>query len=118
MISKHFTSEEFVCSCCGELKVDKQLLNTLEIIRNHFDTPMVVTCGYRCKLHNKEVGGVKNSLHLIGFASDFYFKGLSINDTIGEMQELHSKIKWGGLGIYKNKHFYHVDIGKYRAWEG
>ena len=42
----------------------------LNYARSIANIPFVVTSGYRCEQHNKEVDGVENSAHTRGFAAD------------------------------------------------
>ena len=42
----------------------------LDPIREVWGEPIVVSSGYRCKLLNALVGGVKNSHHILGCAAD------------------------------------------------
>lgn len=44
--------------------------NVLDPVRAAFGKPIKVNGGYRCEKHNKEVGGAKNSQHLLGQAAD------------------------------------------------
>ena len=41
-----------------------------EPIRNHFNKPIHVSSGYRCKQLNSAIGGAKNSQHTVGQAID------------------------------------------------
>jgi zinc D-Ala-D-Ala carboxypeptidase len=42
----------------------------LQNIRYAYGKPMHVNSGYRCSVHNAEVGGKPDSAHLRGFAAD------------------------------------------------
>lgn len=48
------------------------LLQFLDSFRDFVATPIIITSGYRDVEHNKKVGGVWNSQHLLGQAIDFY----------------------------------------------
>ena len=76
-LSPHFCKVEFACKCCGEVKVNRKLLITLEKLRLRVGVPIIITSGYRCPKHNKEVGGVSNSQHLYGNAIDIKIKTYS-----------------------------------------
>jgi hypothetical protein len=76
-IMKHFTEKEFRCKCCGSVGSPqtaaniKALVNVvLDPTREKLGKPIVVNSGYRCQKHNLEVGGVKNSQHMVGEAAD------------------------------------------------
>lgn len=87
----------------------KELAQQLEVLRDHFKKPILISSGYRSPAHNKAVKGEPNSLHLTGQAADFKIKGLTpiqIFDTIERLIE-EGKMKEGGLGLYKT--FVHYD---------
>ena len=69
-----FKLSEFICPCCGACEMDKEFLWKLQRCRSIAGIPFKITSGFRCKKHNKEVGGVEESEHLIGRAADIYVK--------------------------------------------
>ena len=81
---KHFKKSEFACKCgCGFENIDLKLITLLEQIRSHFgDKPVHVTSGCRCANHNKNVGGVQGSRHVLGKASDIYIDNVSATDLL------------------------------------
>src|SRR5574344_902021 len=86
---KHFKQSEFTCKDgCGYDDIDLRLVKILDQIRDHFNSPVIVTSGCRCKKHNAEVGGVQESRHVLGKASDIYVIGISINDLLTYTKEL------------------------------
>lgn len=87
----------------------KELAQQLEVLRNHFKKPILISSGYRSPAHNKAAKGEPNSLHLTGHAADFKISGViprQIFDTIERLIE-EGKMKEGGLGLYKT--FVHYD---------
>lgn len=103
-ISPHFSEKEFACKCCGEVKVDIQLVERLEQLREYLGVrPIIITSGYRCPKHNKEVGGAPNSYHLLGKAADIRVRGLD-----GPTLARKAKLFFGGIGIAED--WAHVDI--------
>ena len=61
----HFKSFEFECKCgCGENRADRRFLWKLNQTRDEAGIPFKVVSGCRCKQHNKDVGGARNSDHL------------------------------------------------------
>ena len=73
---KWFKEKEFACKCCGQLpplareNVKALVSEVLDPVREKLGMPIVVNSGYRCEKHNKDVGGVRNSQHLVGEAAD------------------------------------------------
>lgn len=82
-LSKHFRKSEFKCKCGGKYcggypaAIDSNLIRILEGLRTHYDRPVTITSGLRCKKHNKVVGGATNSAHKKGKAADIYIAGVS-----------------------------------------
>lgn len=69
----YFKKHEFECKCrfCDlDVVMDKRLLVALDRMRRRFGKPIVINSGIRCPDHNADEGGVKNSSHLTGKASD------------------------------------------------
>jgi len=69
-LSEHFTVEEMQCPTTGELKLEGDFLEQLEILRVEYGAPMVVTSGCRTIEHNdkliaKGYPASKGSLHMI-----------------------------------------------------
>jgi len=105
-LSAFFDREEFACKCgCGLATVDSQLLQVLEGIRSHYRRPVVITSGHRCKKHNSEVGGGKNSYHLQGRAADIKVVGVESAEVYEYVCATH-KDKYGFI-LYDT--FVHVD---------
>ena len=68
-LSTNFKSTEFDChgsGCCSSTKVDEKLVPYLQKIRDHFGKPVNINSGYRCKIHNTNVGGASKSNHMNG----------------------------------------------------
>lgn len=108
-ISKNFKDTEFKCPCCNTIKYDDELIDKLQILRNIFGKPIIVTSGYRCEKYNKKVGGYIRSNHMTGHAADI--KPYNQKD-LAYLRELADKVFYkGGLGKYKT--FIHVDTKHY-----
>ena len=107
MISKNFHRSEFKCKCgkCDCDTVDAELLEILEKIRTHFDSPVHITSGHRCHAYNASaaVMGSPNSLHLQGRAADIVVQGVPAE----VVQELCEDLAVPGLGKYAV--FTHID---------
>ena len=112
-LSAHFTRDEFACKCgkCGFDTVDTELLTLLEIIRNHFDSPVHITSGARCAEWNAKQGGYPTSQHLVGKAADIVVENYT-PQQVQDFVEKHTPMR-GGLGRYAD--FTHVDVRDSRA---
>lgn len=112
-LSDHFSAHEFACKDCGLVKVVPELLAGLEILRQLAGLAVVIHDGYRCPEHNRDVGGVGRSEHLLGAAADLDIPPLSLQ----QMYELALKVpqfRNGGIGIYDSR-FIHVDVRNHLA---
>ncbi|RZK79346.1 MAG: hypothetical protein EOO85_03930 [Pedobacter sp.] len=119
--TKNFSSEEFDCKDGTPIpeiyyKNARALALNLQILRDHLNTPIIITgSGYRTLKHNKMVGGAPDSQHLTASAADINATGYTPKDLAVVIETLIKvgKMKQGGMGIYKN--FLHYDIRGIKA---
>jgi uncharacterized protein YcbK (DUF882 family) len=98
-----------------------ELLQNLQIIRDHFQRPIVIISGYRSPERNAAVGGADKSQHLEAKAADIKIAGVPTEEIYNRIDKLISqgKIKQGGLGKYIKSGFVHYDVrGTKARWEG
>lgn len=105
-IGDYFYLNEFQCPCCHTVKLVPYLVWMLDKLRKKINAPIIITSGYRCPKHNKEIGGAKHSYHMEGMAADIYSKKYS-PDELGRYAE---EIGFDTIIIYPEKGFIHVDI--------
>ena len=120
-MTKNFSIGEFECKC-GCVMPDEvlynvvKLVNQLQTIRDVIKTPIQINSAYRCKSHNKAIGGSASSQHILGKAADIvvrsYDPSLEIYPLIEELIN-EGQILQGGLGDYST--FTHYDIRKTKA---
>lgn len=120
-LSEHFDASEFACHHCGALKTNPRLLALLEQLRADCGgLPLHINSGYRCPVHNQNVGGVPNSQHVHGTAADVAVPaGLSFDQFAWYVDRL----PFDGIGFYPDANFIHVDVrnggvGSHITWEG
>jgi uncharacterized protein YcbK (DUF882 family) len=99
--------------------MDLNLYDQLLLIQRSFNTdePIHILSGYRtpetnAKLRSRSTGVAKNSLHIEGRAADLYIPGV----TTKKLQSAALSLKSGGVGVYSNSNFIHVDTGMIRSW--
>ncbi len=115
-LSKNFKSTEFDCKCkyadCKKTLIELNGIVCLQKAREKVGKAIKITSGFRCKTHNKKVGGVSNSLHLKGSAFDLACpKGISLND----FAFICEQAGFNGVLRYDGQNFVHCDLrnGKY-----
>ncbi len=110
---KHFKLDEFRCRHCKKLKLDINLLLKLEELRAKTG-PLIINSGYRCPVHNKNVGGASASQHLRGTAADLRATRMKPSQVYTYADKVFSN---GGVGRYNI--FTHVDVRNGRSrWNG
>ena len=94
---RYFTRDEFACKCkqygkayCNGYPVEpsQKLVKLAEKVRTHFNAPITVSSGIRCKQHNKNQGGVDNSRHTLGTAMDFAVKNKTSAQVLAYVKTL------------------------------
>jgi len=119
-LTKNFSLEEFESKDGSPMPKDvffniQKVANQLQTLRDYICYPIHINSAYRSPRHNKAVGGVKNSYHLLGMAVDIKINGVPpkvIYDAIEFLISEGSMLQ-GGLGLYSN--FVHYDIRKTKA---
>lgn len=120
-LSNNFSSVEFDChgvGCCSETIINPKLVEYVQKIRDHFGKSITVTSGYRCPVHNRNVGGATGSRHSKGDAADIVVQGVAPKDVAKYAESIGVK----GIGLYETSadgHFTHIDTrDKKSFWYG
>lgn len=101
-LSRNLWAHEIHCQgkcCCTESIISKRAVDTFQRIRDDYGGPIYITTaggsGYRCLIHNPDVGGAIGSLHTTGDAMD-----LHATDK-GKLQAAVNKnVTDGEIGVY------------------
>ncbi len=121
---KWFKRSEFRCqgkACgpdgknCGFDTVDYELVEVVDDLREHFGQPATINSGSRCVVHNKSVGGAKNSAHTTGQACDIKIKDVHA-DKVADYLEAKYIGKYG-IGRYLGRTHIDVKSGPARRWD-
>lgn len=119
-LTKNFTQREFRSRDGSKMPLDvleniKELACNLQVLRDFLGESIKVNSGWRSESHNKAIGGVKTSQHVLGKASDICVKDIETDDLYLIIESLieQGEMKEGGLGVYDT--FVHYDIRGNRA---
>ncbi len=118
---ERFRQDEFLCPCCGRVKVSSSLALLLDILRFILAAPLVVTSGYRCSKHNKKVGGADLSRHLIGCAADIACPPGVPFETFHAAAAKVFVPAGGGCLEYRERYFLHLEVPRPMSgwlWDG
>ena len=125
-LTENFSKAEFECRCGCEMPEEvltniKNVAINLQAIRDRFKAPLKINSAYRCVSHNHSIGGVKNSMHVLGKAADIAVDGFNPNEVANMIEnmlrnEFIPSFNIGGLGRYNT--FTHIDTRSYMArWD-
>ncbi|KAA0257221.1 peptidase M15 [Deferribacter autotrophicus] len=101
---EHFSLDEFKCKHCGKVLMKEEFLSMLDKARDLADVPFVITSGYRCEKHNRNVGGTPNSSHIKGYAAD-----IATRNSADRFKIVFGLIMAGFRRIGIGEDFVHVD---------
>ena len=112
--TKNFKASEFACKHCGKNEVSQKLIDMCQKIRDAVNAPIRINSGYRCPVHNANVGGVKGSNHTKGLAADLSSSvgAQKLFDTIKSLYNAGTLPELGYCILYQRKNFVHADIVK------
>jgi|TARA_Y100000310_G_scaffold343106_2_gene449224 uncharacterized protein YcbK (DUF882 family) len=110
----NFTMTEFACPCCDSNMQMPSFIERLQLLRTSYGKSITVNSGYRCEVHNREVGGVANSAHLQGHAVDFTVPGGDVYQII----KLAYRDGFTGIGVraHGDRRMVHLDDLLYGEW--
>lgn len=122
-LSAHFNAKEFRCKCGNEHEtlISTELIEKLEKLYEKMDcSKIIVTSGYRCTAHDKNVGGNGTGQHTKGNAADICCYGQD-NQPISSKTVCCKAQDIGFIGIANINTSYqytHVDVRTGSKWYG
>ena len=84
----------------------RDLLIGIDSMAAYLQASPVFISTKRTPEENARAGGAKDSEHLRGEAADIFFPG----KTLGEMYAAAERASFGGIGVYPENNFVHVDV--------
>jgi uncharacterized protein YcbK (DUF882 family) len=101
--------------------LDPQLIKLIDALGEHFGRhrELIVISGYRSPEYNalrtrQSKGVARESLHMQGKAVDIRVEGI----TITALHRYLTRLRAGGVGLYPDSNFVHMDVGPVRSWQG
>ena len=122
-LSPHFNVQEFKCKCGKEheILIAEELITNLEKLYSALNcSKIIVTSGYRCTTHDRNVGGNGTGQHTKGNAADICCYGqdgqsISSKTVCCKAQD----IGFTGIANINEKYIYtHVDVRTNSKWYG
>lgn len=104
---QHFDLDEFACPCCGRNNISHPFVGLLDQARELAGVPFRVSSGYRCQAHNRQVGGVRDSEHLIGLGAD-----ILTADSEARFIVVSAALQVGIRRIGLNGQFVHLGVSR------
>ena len=93
--------------CCGGLLMIQPItIRRLLDFEKYIQRKLFPTNAYRCKIHNRAIGGLWNSLHCYGLAIDI--RTPDNIDIEGYVEAAHRF--FGGVKIYPKKKITHLQV--------
>ena len=111
-LTRDFSRREFACkglNCCGaSAPVHPALVWGLQELRDKVGAPLKISSGFRCRKHNREVGGSVESQHTLGLAADVLIPEGWTAERLVDLAETIEVFRAGGIGTYST--WIHVDV--------
>lgn len=122
-ISAHFNAVEFRCKCGREhdFEVNPKLVELLEKLYEALNcSKIIVTSGYRCEAHDKNVGGSGTGQHTLGNAADICCYGQDGQPISSKVVCCKAQdIGFTGIANITAAYIYtHVDVRQNGKWYG
>ncbi len=122
-LSTYFNVQEFKCKCGGnhDILISSELVAKLEELRTALNcSKIIITSGYRCSNHDKNVGGSGTGQHVNGTAVDCicYDKN---NEPVSSkiVSCVAQDLGFGGIAnITSSYTVTHLDVRESNIWKG
>lgn len=116
----NFSREEFECSATGFCDMDPEFMEQMQILREIYGKPMVITSGYRDAIeHPIEANKTRPGAHAYGVAADIKVAYSDAHELLHCAIELNV---FNGIGIAQkgdpDKRFIHLDMATSEMLDG
>lgn len=122
-LSPHFNVQEFPCKCGNshDILISSELIDKLEQLYTVLNcSKIIVTSGYRCPTHDKNVGGTSTGQHTKGTAADICCYGQDGKPISSKLVCCKAQdIGFTGIANIDSSYQYtHVDVRTSYPWYG
>jgi len=112
----HFKPVEIADKGTGEIAVNIEALDALDMFRSLIGGPVSVSSAYRSAYHNARVGGAPLSSHTLKGSNGPSAFDIKLQGRDKELiHRCAEKAGFRGFGMRYNT-FVHIDMGKKRQW--
>ncbi|WP_291812793.1 D-Ala-D-Ala carboxypeptidase family metallohydrolase [Limnobacter sp.] len=116
----NFSRKEFECSATGFCDMDPEFMEQMQILREIYGKPMVITSGYRDAIeHPIEANKTRPGAHAYGVAADIKVAYSDAHELLHCAIELNV---FNGIGIAQkgdpDKRFIHLDMATSEMLDG
>lgn len=106
----YFTDKELQCKCgCGQNYMNTSFMYALDVLRERYGKPIVLSSAYRCPEYNDKVSSTgRTGPHTTGKAVDIVCRGTDAY----EIMHLAFEIGFSGIGVSQkgDSRFLHLDM--------
>lgn len=112
----YFKPLEIACQGTGEIAVNDDALDALDMFRSLIGGPVTVSSAYRSAYHNARVGGAPLSSHTLRGAHGPCAFDIKLNGRDKDLiRRCAEKAGFTGFGM-NYQTFVHIDMAKKRIW--
>lgn len=110
-LSDNLNQKEIDCRCdrkeCHQTLIHEDVIQAFQATRDEYGYRLIVTSGFRCQDHNRDVHGSPSSFHTSGMAIDL---------TAENIHELHdiAKRHFDTVILYEKQNFIHCHLDRRR----
>lgn len=112
----HFQPVEIACQGTGEIAVNAEALDALDMFRSLIGGPVSVSSAYRSAYHNSRVGGAPLSSHTLRGSNGPSAFDIKLQGRDKEViRRCAEQAGFRGFGM-RYQTFVHIDMGRRREW--
>lgn len=116
-ITANFSTKEFCCTCgiCLDQRIDRQLVEKLQAVRDEVKLPLTITSGFRCARKQQML---RDQGYETASGISTHEMGQAVDVTCSDIPALAKAAEKHFMAIGTARTFVHLDlrVGKVRRW--